>query len=74
MTTLRDTARKRHLSQRDIAARLGVSDSTVSRWFAGLGDIPSRYMRPLAHLLGVPVEVVVECGVRTREEAHAPID
>lgn len=56
------------MRQRDIAARLGVSEASVSKWANGHESVPPSLMRPLAKMLNVDVEVLVPPG---RPEAEA---
>jgi transcriptional regulator with XRE-family HTH domain len=64
---LKDACRERSLRQRDIATSLGVSEPTISKWFQRQADIPSRYIQPLAELLGIAPSIVLEQAVATRE-------
>lgn len=41
--------------QKDIAARLGISEKTVSKWECGNGLPEVVYMEPLCQLLGITV-------------------
>ncbi|MGN1338659.1 MAG: DUF2087 domain-containing protein [Oscillospiraceae bacterium] len=48
--------RKEHgLLQKDIAARLGISEKTVSKWECGNGLPEVVYMEPLCRILGITV-------------------
>ncbi len=48
--------RKEHgLLQKDIAARLGISEKTVSKWECGNGLPEVIYMEPLCRILGITV-------------------
>lgn len=47
------------VQQRTIAARLRVSEPTVSHWASGRQNVPSEYAIPLSRLLGVPVETLL---------------
>lgn len=53
MSNLRDAARERNLSGRQIAALLGVTPPTISRWFSRKVVVPAEYVGDLANLLGV---------------------
>ncbi|MFB0557170.1 MAG: helix-turn-helix domain-containing protein [Dehalococcoidia bacterium] len=56
---LRDLMRRRKRLPSQLAADLGVSHATVSRWVAG-SDVPNtRSCRRLAEYSGVPVEKVL---------------
>lgn len=49
---LLETARRLGLSQRDLAATVGVSEATISRWFRGQGQVsPGSKEGELALLL-----------------------
>lgn len=59
MSKLRSYRERAGLRQEDVAARLDVSQSVVSRWEAG--STPCRkYQRKLAALFGVTVEDLLE--------------
>lgn len=47
--------KKKGLLQKDIAARLGISEKTVSKWECGNGLPEVVYMEPLCQLLGITV-------------------
>ena len=48
--------RKEHgFLQKDIAARLGISEKTVSKWECGNGLPEVIYMEPLCQILGITV-------------------
>ena len=47
--------KERGLLQKDIAARLGISEKTVSKWECGNGLPEVVYMEPLCRLLGITV-------------------
>ena len=48
--------RKEHgFLQKDIAARLGISEKTVSKWECGNGLPEVVYMEPLCRILGITV-------------------
>lgn len=52
--------RERGMTQRQVAARLNVSDKAVSKWERGLGCPDVSLLRELAALFGVPVEQILE--------------
>lgn len=64
---LKDACREKNLRQRDIAESLGVSEPTISKWFQRQADIPVRYIKPLAVLLGVEPSVILAQAVAPRE-------
>ena len=47
--------KKQGYLQKDIAARLGISEKTVSKWECGNGLPEVIYMEPLCRLLGITV-------------------
>lgn len=47
--------KQRGLLQKDIAARLGISEKTVSKWECGNGLPEVVYMEPLCRILGITV-------------------
>lgn len=47
--------KKKGFLQKDIAARLGISEKTVSKWECGNGLPEVVYMEPLCQLLGITV-------------------
>ena len=54
-TLIADQGRK----QSWISARLGIPESTLSQMIRGKQKFPLDQVRPLAELLGVPIEVVL---------------
>ncbi len=55
-TLARERANSLGLSHRAIAQDLGIGKSAVTRWLTGATEIPSRYVIPLADLLGVTAD------------------
>ena len=47
--------KERGFLQKDVAARLGISEKTVSKWECGNGLPEVVYMEPLCQLLGITV-------------------
>lgn len=47
------------LTQVDVAKRVGVAQSTYSKWEAGESDMQAVHIRPLAKALGLNLEDVV---------------
>ena len=47
--------KERGYLQKDIAARLGISEKTVSKWECGNGLPELVFMEPLCKLLGITV-------------------
>ena len=52
---LRQAAKYRGATARDLAERIGVTESAVSRWFAGTREIGDDHRIAIARALGVPV-------------------
>lgn len=50
------------LTQAEVAKRVGVEQSTYSKWEHGKTDMQAMYVRPLAKALGLPIEDVVPAG------------
>ena len=50
-----DRRKERGFLQKDIAARLGISEKTVSKWECGNGLPEVVYMEPLCQILGITV-------------------
>ena len=48
--------KERGFLQKDIAARLGVSEKTVSKWECGKGLPEVVFMEPLCQILGITVD------------------
>ena len=65
-----DTRRKRGLSQRQLAERLGVTDKAVSKWERGLGFPDIKTIEPLADALGLTVLELMQSR-RAAEQIHA---
>jgi DNA-binding transcriptional regulator YdaS (Cro superfamily) len=67
---LRDKLKANGYRQRDLAQRLGVSESNVSRWFAWVVDkrqgtpIPSEALAVISEMTGVEPEVLVAAVAR----------
>ncbi|MBR0649533.1 helix-turn-helix transcriptional regulator [Roseomonas terrae] len=53
MNGFRQQLRDKGIRQADIAARLGVSEATVSKWLARKQAVPVSAVLPLADILGV---------------------
>lgn len=68
---LKQRIRDRGLKQREVAARLGASESAVSLWLSRSADIPTRFIQPLADLLEMPVADVVSVAVAVRSNSAA---
>lgn len=46
-------------TQAQLAALIGVSEPTVSRWVRGSSLIPTQMLRAVSRALGVPLELLV---------------
>lgn len=64
---LRGLAEKKHLTQADIARKLGVAWPRVGNWFQGRNLPTPRYRKPLADLLNVNEEWLIHGLEYTRE-------
>ena len=52
----RERAETLGLTHQEIANELGLNKTTITKWFLGTNQIPSRYVIPLAELLGVTAD------------------
>lgn len=57
---------KAGLTQTDLAKRLGVYQSSIARWELGHGEPGVSLVRPLAKVLGVDIETIVNLPVPRR--------
>lgn len=55
------------LTQADVAKRVGVVQSTYSKWEKGDADLQGIHIRPLAKALGLPIEDVVPPSTSSHE-------
>jgi transcriptional regulator with XRE-family HTH domain len=69
MDTLKSIMEARGIPQRALAEQLKVSEPTVSRWARRGADVPTRYIEPIARILGVSVDVVLAVAVTQPVEA-----
>jgi len=74
MAGLKHIFKARGIQQRMIAARLGVSEPTVSHWASGRQHVPSEFVLPLARLLDVPVELLLPGGQKPRVDGASCSD
>lgn len=51
------------LSQVELARKVGVAQSTLSKWESGESDLQAMHLRPLAKALCVSLEVVTPGGL-----------
>lgn len=65
-----------HMTGRDIAERIGVHDSAVSRWRSGKGVPTMEYLTALAELFAVdPLRLAVRAGlVSVKIAGVEPVD
>jgi transcriptional regulator with XRE-family HTH domain len=56
--TIRDLRRAAGWSQRDLAARIGVSKMSVSHWETARNEPSARQLRLLAEAFGVGMEAI----------------
>jgi transcriptional regulator with XRE-family HTH domain len=68
---IRDARRRQGWTQAHLAAELGVSMRTISRWEAGASTPRFKERRRLADLLGIPV---LRAASRPRRPATRPAD
>lgn len=59
MNSLQQIIRDKRIKVGAIAKSLQVNKGTVSRWQNGHREIPLRYVRPLARILGVSIEELI---------------
>ena len=66
--------KERGFLQKDIAARLGVSEKTVSKWECGKGLPEVVFMEPLCQILGITVNELLAGESIPILEMMRPID
>ncbi|WP_366918371.1 helix-turn-helix domain-containing protein [Acetobacter senegalensis] len=57
--SLKALLKERGKTQAQLAAQIGVSEPTVSRWVRGSAFIPTQMLRAVSRALGVPLEELV---------------
>ena len=57
------------MTQKDLAARIHVTDKAVSKWERGLSYPDVTLLEPLAEVFGIGVEELVACEEKKEEEA-----
>lgn len=68
---LREAMKGRRVSQRQLAAMVGVSKQSVTNWTQGRHEPALPQLRKLAQALRVPIAYLVGEDVRDRSTAHA---
>ena len=63
--TFKELRKKKFRTARELAAALGVNTPRVQKWEGG-ANIPTLYLRPVAKLLGVSVNALLDCIERGR--------
>ena len=58
---------ERHMTQKDLAETLGVTDQAVSKWERGLGCPDVSLLPMLAQALGIPMEGLLAGELEERE-------
>ena len=71
-TTIRVLREQKKLTQAELAARIGVSSKTVSKWETGKGLPDISLLQPLAQALGVSVIELMN-GEPIRNKTSPPI-
>ena len=56
---IRELRKRRGMSQRELAALLGISNKTISRWETGEGDPDIGYIVPMAQIFGVSTDEIL---------------
>ena len=59
--------KKKKMTQKDLADRLGVTNKAVSKWETGQGMPDISVLLELARVLDVPVEAILEGGRQKRK-------
>lgn len=56
------------LYQRDLAARVGCTQQTISKWCVGLSVPNLKYMQKLADALNVDLHTIVDCFATKKDQ------
>ena len=59
MTSIRERRESLGLTQADLAARLGISRTTVTMWETEQNTPPTKMLTPLAEALGCTVDALI---------------
>ena len=62
--------KERNMTQKDLAARLHVTDKAVSKWERGLSYPDVTLLEPLAEVLGLTVEELMTCRRQETESGE----
>lgn len=73
-TLLADIIRRRGISERQLAAYMGVSPAAMNRWIKGQGTPDPTYCWKIAELAGLPIEHVMRIAghLPQEDERSAP--
>lgn len=71
---IRRLRRERNLTQEEVAAHLGVSFQSISKWERGDGYPDITMLPALAHYFGTSVDELLGAGELTRKEHYARIN
>lgn len=66
----RKEEKEHHMTQADLAGKVGVTDKAVSRWERGLGFPDINTMEPLAEALDVSLLELMRSEMQTIEGAN----
>ena len=66
--------KEHHMTQADLAGKVGVTDKAVSRWERGLGFPDINTMEPLAEALDVSLLELMRSEMQTTEGANVKKD
>ena len=61
------------MTQKDLAARLHITDKAVSKWERGLSYPDVTLLEPLAEVFGLGIEELMACK-ESREEEERPVN
>ena len=62
MKVIRKVRRTCGMTQKQLAEALGVTQGAVSQWETGRGGPSAKMLKPLADVLGVTVDDLLEAG------------
>lgn len=72
--TIRSLRLARLMTQRELAAAIGVNHMSVYHWEAGRNEPSARQLRRLADLFGVPMEGVAFEKEAAQAEVRSPVE